>query len=157
MAPASVNPITVEVVRNGLAHIANEMATVLRKTSYNMVSHRLTKHPVELEAMRAAGRLLNTVCSEVGRFIKPGRKEYEIVADIDRLARDHGAEDIRILVGETRLNPPSFKRAAGLGNQWAVYLAVQHDIRFYSRLRSSLRHHSAARQRAEAQTGSDSG
>jgi Xaa-Pro aminopeptidase len=92
-----------------------------------MVSHRLTKHPVELEAMRAAGRLLNTVCSEVGRFIKPGRKEYEIVADIDRLARDHGAEDIRILAGETRLNPPSFKRAAALRNHWAVYLAVQHE------------------------------
>jgi Xaa-Pro aminopeptidase len=92
-----------------------------------MVSHRLTKRPVELEAMRAAGRLLNTVCREVRRFIKPGRKEYEIVADIDRLARDHGAEDIRILAGEMRLNPPSFKRAAALRNHWAVYLAVQHE------------------------------
>ncbi|MBM4298331.1 MAG: hydantoinase B/oxoprolinase family protein, partial [Deltaproteobacteria bacterium] len=30
MNPAHINPITVEVVRNGLAHIANEMATVLR-------------------------------------------------------------------------------------------------------------------------------
>src|ERR1700757_2768790 len=37
----AVNPITVEVVRNGLAQIANEMATVLRKTSYNMMSYEV--------------------------------------------------------------------------------------------------------------------
>jgi Xaa-Pro aminopeptidase len=85
----------------------------------------------ELGAMRAAGRLLNTVCNEGERFIKPGRKEYEIVADIDRLARDQGAEDIRILAGETRLNPPSFRRSTALGNHWAVYLAVQHE-RYWS-------------------------
>jgi Xaa-Pro aminopeptidase len=50
-----------------------------------------------------------------------------MVADIDRLARDMGAEDIRILAGEKRLNPPSFKQAATLGHHWAVYLAVQHE------------------------------
>jgi Xaa-Pro aminopeptidase len=60
-------------------------------------------------------------------LIKPGRKEYEIVADIDRMARDKGAEDIRILAGRKRLNPPSFKQAATLGDHWAVYLAVQHE------------------------------
>jgi len=96
-----------------------------------MVSDRLAKTPLELEAMRAAGRLLNTICREAGRLIKPGRKEYEIIADIDRLARDQGAEDIRILAGETRLNPPSFKRAAAVSNHWAVYLAVQHE-RYWS-------------------------
>src|SRR6478672_8147076 len=31
-----------------------------------MVSDRLAKTPLELEAMRAAGRLLNTICSEAG-------------------------------------------------------------------------------------------
>ena len=46
MAPASVNPITVEVVRNGLAHIANEMATVLRKTSYNMMIYEVRDYCV---------------------------------------------------------------------------------------------------------------
>jgi Xaa-Pro aminopeptidase len=88
---------------------------------------RLIKTARELDAMRAAGRLLNEICSEAGQFIKPGRKEYEIVADIDRLARDKGAEDLRILAGEKRLNPPSFKQSASLGNHWAVYLAVQHE------------------------------
>src|SRR5690242_14628158 len=88
---------------------------------------RLRKTGRELAAVRQAGRLLNEVCTEAGRFIKPGRKEYEIVADIDRLARDKGAEDIRILSGERRLNPPSFKQAAKLGDHWALYLAVQHE------------------------------
>ncbi len=46
MSESSVNPITVEVVRNGLAHIANEMATVLRKTSYNMMIYEVRDYCV---------------------------------------------------------------------------------------------------------------
>jgi Xaa-Pro aminopeptidase len=88
---------------------------------------RLIKSPQELAAMREAGRVLDEICAEARKFITPGRKEYEIVADIDRLARDKGAEDIRILAGEKRLNPPSFKQAASLADHWAVYLAVQHE------------------------------
>jgi Xaa-Pro aminopeptidase len=88
---------------------------------------RWVKTARELTAMRAAGRLLKEICAGAQEFVQSGRKEYEIVADIDRLARDKGAEDIRILTGEKRLNPPSFKRSAGLGNHWAVYLAVQHE------------------------------
>jgi Xaa-Pro dipeptidase len=88
---------------------------------------RLIKTAQELAAMRAAGGVLKEVCNRARDLIKPGRKEYEIIADIDRFARDRGAEDIRILAGEKRLNPPSFKRAANLGIHWAVYLAVQHE------------------------------
>ena len=46
MTHPSVNPITVEVVRSGLAHIANEMATVLRKTSYNMMIYEVRDYCV---------------------------------------------------------------------------------------------------------------
>ena len=88
---------------------------------------RLAKTAREIGAMGEAGRLLNEVCVGAATFIKSGRKEYEIVADIDRLARDKGAEDIRILAGDTRLNPPSFKQAASVGAHWALYLAVQHE------------------------------
>ena len=88
---------------------------------------RLRKTARELEAMRQAGRVIKEVCDDAAQWIKLGRKEYEIVADIDRLARDKGAEDIRILAGEKRLNPPSFKQSATVGNSWAVYLAVQHE------------------------------
>ena len=88
---------------------------------------RLRKTVRELAAMGEAGRLLREICQDAAAVIKPGRKEYEIVADIDRLARDKGAEDIRILAGEKRLNPPSFKQAASIGSHWAVYFAVQHE------------------------------
>ena len=88
---------------------------------------RWVKSARELTAMREAGRVLKTVCDGAQAFIKQGRKEYEIIADIDRLARDKGAEDIRILAGANRLNPPSFRQSTNLGNHWAVYLAVQHE------------------------------
>jgi Xaa-Pro aminopeptidase len=88
---------------------------------------RLRKTARELAAMGEAGRLLREICQDAAAVIKPGRKEYEIVADIDRLARDKGAEDIRILAGEKRLNPPSFKQAASIESHWAVYFAVQHE------------------------------
>jgi Xaa-Pro aminopeptidase len=88
---------------------------------------RLHKTARELAAMGAAGRLLGEVCAGAASFLEPGRKEYEIVADIDRLARDKGAEDIRILSGQKRLNPPSFKQSATIEGHWAVYLAVQHE------------------------------
>ncbi len=88
---------------------------------------RLAKTARELGAMREAGHLLSELCSGAATLIKSGRKEYEIVADIDRLARDQGAEDIRILAGDKRLNPPSFKQTAHVGGHWALYLAVQHE------------------------------
>ena len=46
MSLSAVNPITVEVVRAGLSHIANEMATVLRKTSYNMMIYEVRDYCV---------------------------------------------------------------------------------------------------------------
>jgi Xaa-Pro aminopeptidase len=88
---------------------------------------RVVKSARELHAMSEAGHLLKEICQGAGAFIQPGRKEYEIVADIDRLARDKGAEDIRILACDGRLNPPSFKQAANLGGHWALYLALQHE------------------------------
>jgi len=88
---------------------------------------RLYKSPREIAAMNAAGRLLNEICRGAAAFIKSGRKEFEVIADIDRLARNLGAEDIRILAGTQRLNPPSFKQTAQLTSHWAVYLAVQHE------------------------------
>ncbi|HEY1373407.1 MAG TPA: M24 family metallopeptidase, partial [Candidatus Binatia bacterium] len=88
---------------------------------------RLKKTALEVNALREAGHVLHAVAEGAKQFIKPGRKEYEIVADIDRLARDAGAEDIRILAGEKRLQPPSFKQSAAVGNHWALHLAVQHE------------------------------
>jgi Xaa-Pro aminopeptidase len=90
-------------------------------------SMRRQKSARELAALREAGRVLSGICNGVREFIRPGRKEYEIVADIDRLARNKGVEDIRILAGAKRLQPPSFKMTAAVGNHWAIYLAIQHE------------------------------
>lgn len=96
--------------------------------SHSMLQQmRMQKSPRELAALRQAGRVLNEICDEAQEFIQQGRKEYEIVADIDRIARDKGVEDIRILAGDTRLRPPSFKMTTSVGNHWAVYLAIQHE------------------------------
>ncbi|HYY24961.1 MAG TPA: hydantoinase B/oxoprolinase family protein [Candidatus Udaeobacter sp.] len=46
ISAVALSPITVEVVRNGLGHIANEMATVLRKTSYNMMIYEVRDYCV---------------------------------------------------------------------------------------------------------------
>jgi len=88
---------------------------------------RLKKSDRELAALRGAGRALNEICEGAQAFIKQGRKEYEVVAGIDRLARDKGVEDIRILAGERRLQPPGSKMTASLGNHWAAHFAIQHD------------------------------
>jgi Xaa-Pro aminopeptidase len=110
-----------EEMKHGLPQVAWENVDALFQPM------RIKKSAREIGAMGAAGRLLGEICQEAAGFVKPGRKEFEIVADIDRLARDKGAEDIRILAGAERLNPPSFKQAANIGSHWAVYLAVQHE------------------------------
>ncbi|MBI4528623.1 MAG: hydantoinase B/oxoprolinase family protein [Deltaproteobacteria bacterium] len=48
MVNGKVNPITLEVVRSALATAANEMAVVLRKTSYNMMIYEVRDYCVGL-------------------------------------------------------------------------------------------------------------
>ena len=111
-----------------LEELKESLRQVQWQPSHSMLQQmRLPKSGKELAALRVAGRVLNEISDGAREFIKPGRKEYEIVADIDRLARDKGVEDIRILAGEKRLQPPSFKMMANVSNHWAVYLAIQHE------------------------------
>ena len=111
-----------------LEELKESLPQVEWQPSHSMLQRmRVQKSGRELAALREAGRVLSEICDGAQGFIRPGRKQYEIVADIDRLARDKGVEDIRILAGEKRLQPPSFKMTAELGNHWTVYLAVQHE------------------------------
>jgi Xaa-Pro aminopeptidase len=111
-----------------LEEMKESLPQVEWQPSHSMLQQmRLQKSARELAALREAGRVINEICDEAREFIKQGRKEYEIVADIDRLARDKGAEDIRILAGERRMRPPSFRMTTNVGNHWAVYLALQHE------------------------------
>ena len=111
-----------------LEELKESLPQVQWQPSHSMLQQmRPQKSAKELAALREAGQVLNGICDGTREFIKAGRKEYEIVADIDRLARDQGVEDIRILAGEKRLQPPSFKMTANVGNLWAIYLAIQHE------------------------------
>lgn len=87
---------------------------------------RLKKSARELAALRAAARVLQEICQEMGHVIQTGRKKHEVVAEIDRLARNKGVEDVRILAGEKRLSPPGAAMNGSLQGYWAVYLAIQH-------------------------------
>jgi len=80
MSPA-VNPITVEVVRSGLAHIANEMATVLRKTSYNMMIYEVRDYCCGL--LDAKGRMISQnrgglpiFLADLGPAVEDGIRRY---------------------------------------------------------------------------------
>ena len=81
MGQNPVNPITVEVVRNGLAHIANEMATVLRKTSYNMMIYEVRDFCTALVDPQGAlisqnvGGVSHFV-ADLGVIITDGMKRY---------------------------------------------------------------------------------
>lgn len=111
-----------------LEELKQSLPQVQWQPSHSMLQQmRLQKSAKELAALRQAGLVLDGIRKGAQEFIKPGRKEYEIVADIDRLARDKGVEDIRILAGEKRLQPPSFKMTANVGDHWALYLAIQHE------------------------------
>jgi Xaa-Pro aminopeptidase len=91
------------------------------------VPMRLAKSARELSAMGAAASVLKEICHGAQQFVKDGRKEHEIIADIDRLARDKGVEDVRVLAGAKRLQPPSANMTGSVGDHWAMYLAIQHE------------------------------
>jgi N-methylhydantoinase B len=77
----AINPVTVEVVRNGLGHIANEMATVLRKTSYNMMIYEVRDYCVGI--IDAEGHILSQnfgalpiFLADLGPAIVDGMRRY---------------------------------------------------------------------------------
>jgi N-methylhydantoinase B len=79
---AKVNPITLEVVRNALATTANEMATVLRKTSYNMMIYEVRDYCVGL--VDPEGNILSQnfgalpiFLADLGPAILDGVKRYK--------------------------------------------------------------------------------
>jgi Xaa-Pro aminopeptidase len=117
-----------------LEELKESLPQVQWQPSHSMVQRmRLQKSTRELAGLRQAGVVLKEICVAAREFIQPGRKEYEIIADIDRFARDKGVEDIRILAGEKRLQPPNFKMTSTLGDHWALYLAIQHE-RYWAEL-----------------------
>ena len=87
---------------------------------------RLIKSARELAALRAAARVLEEIFRESKDIIQTGKKECEVVAQIDRLARDKGVEDVRLLAGKGRLQPPGTGLMGTVQGHWAVHLAIQY-------------------------------
>ncbi len=88
---------------------------------------RSKKSEREVAVLEEGGRLLAQICEASCEVVRRGRKEFEIAAEIDRLARLKGAEDIRLLMGDKGLGPPGGKEVAKDQSHLALYLAIQYD------------------------------
>jgi Xaa-Pro aminopeptidase len=68
-----------------------------------MTSLRVIKSPAEIGLLQETSGILSRALSLFENEVKPGQKEYEIMALLDREARRRGAEDFRFLIGRSSL------------------------------------------------------
>lgn len=80
--------------------------------SDHLSSLRLVKSPSELALLRATSRILEQALSLFGKELRPGQKEYEIMAIVEREARRQGVEDFRSLIARSS-QPQVALRPAG--------------------------------------------
>lgn len=66
-----------------------------------LISLRLTKSAAELELLKQTSRILRDGLKVFAQEARPGLKEYEIFAALDREARRQGAEDFRFLLARS--------------------------------------------------------
>lgn len=62
---------------------------------------RLVKSPAELSLLKETSRILTDALALFAEEARPGRKEYEIFAVLEREARRQGAEDVRLLLARS--------------------------------------------------------
>lgn len=92
---------------------------------------RLTKSDRELDQLRRAGRLAGAVERVIPEVLEPPVGERRFEAEIDRMARLKGAQDVRLLLsnpGQTEddLRPPEGRTVIRSG-PISVYLAVRFE------------------------------
>lgn len=66
-----------------------------------LIALRLVKSAVEIALLRETSRILDAALALFSKEARPGRKEYEIFAALDREARRQGAEDFRLLLARS--------------------------------------------------------
>ncbi len=66
-----------------------------------LISLRLTKSAAELELLKQTSQILRDGMKVFAQEARPGLKEYEISAALDREARRQGAEDFRLLLARS--------------------------------------------------------
>jgi Xaa-Pro aminopeptidase len=64
-------------------------------------SLRVIKSPAEIALLQESSEILSEALSLFENEVKPGQKEYEIMALLDREARRRGAEDFRFLIARS--------------------------------------------------------
>lgn len=102
-----------------------------------LISLRLVKSSAELALLKETGRILRDTLSLFEEEARPGRKECEIFAILDREARRRGVEDFRLLLGRSS-TPAIGLRPAGesplaTGEAIAVLVAASHQ-RYWAEL-----------------------
>ena len=64
-------------------------------------SLRLVKSPVELSILKETVRILEEALNQFEKAASPGRKEYQVMAELERAARRRGVEDFRLLLARS--------------------------------------------------------
>lgn len=69
---------------------------------------KAVKSEEELEALKDAVRIHDELCAAMPLFLRPGRYEYEVAADVKKAALDLGCEFLNIMIGSGRPCPGHF-------------------------------------------------
>ena len=64
-------------------------------------SRRLVKSPVELSLVKETVQILEEALKQFETTASPGRKEYQVMAELERAARRRGVEDFRLLLARS--------------------------------------------------------
>ena len=75
-------------------------------------SLRLLKSPVELSLIKEATAILEQALARFEKIAKPGQKEYQVMAELEREARRRGVEDFRLLLARSSMPKVGLRPAA---------------------------------------------
>jgi Xaa-Pro aminopeptidase len=96
-------------------------------------SLRLVKSPVELSLLKEATAILEQALARFEQVAKPGQKEYQIMAELEREARRRGVEDFRLLLAHSSTPKIGLRPAtdAALQNGEAVLILIAASYQRY--------------------------
>lgn len=69
--------------------------------NHYLSSLRLMKSPVELSILKETVSILEEAMKQFEKTAIPGRKEYQVMAELERVARRRGVEDFRLLLARS--------------------------------------------------------
>ncbi len=96
-----------------------------------LTSLRLVKSPVELSLIKEAAAILEQALARFEKVAKPGQKEYQVMAEIEREARRRGVEDFRFLLARSTMPKvglrPAMDSALQKGEAILVFVAASYQ------------------------------